>query len=70
VTSNQVIAAATVGQFLPLLAAALIAWRQFVEARELRLAHFRPRVVVDFETAMSPRVDLVVMLRCSLRAPR
>lgn len=28
--------------------------------RELRRAQFRPRVIVDFETAVSPRVDLVV----------
>jgi hypothetical protein len=59
-TANQVIAAATVGQLVLLLAAALIAWRQFGEARALRRAQFRPRVIVDFETAVSPRVDLVV----------
>lgn len=37
-TSSQVIATATVGRFLLLTLAALIAWRQFTEARELRKA--------------------------------
>jgi hypothetical protein len=59
-TAERVVALATAGQLLVLVAAALYARAQVKEARELRQEQARPFVVVDFEPEQSPFVELVV----------
>jgi hypothetical protein len=59
-TAERVVALATAGQLLVLVAAALYARAQVKEARELRQEQARPFVVVDFEPEQSPFMELVV----------
>ena len=59
-TAERVVAVATMGQLLVLVAAALFARAQVREARELRKDEARPYVVVDFEPDRVPFVNLVV----------
>jgi hypothetical protein len=59
-TAERVVALATTGQLLVLVAAALYARAQVREARELRKDEARPYVVVDFEPDRPPFMNLVV----------
>lgn len=59
-TVERVVALATTGQLLVLVAAALYARAQVREARELRRDEARPYVVVDLEPDRPPFMNLVV----------
>jgi hypothetical protein len=59
-TAERVVALATAGQLVVLVAAALYARAQVREARELREDQARPFVVVDFEVSGPPEIRLAI----------